>query len=49
MDSIAQAQERIRFAKMDLDSAKYLLNMHPTPVEVICYHCQQSTEKYLKG
>jgi HEPN domain-containing protein len=23
--------------------------MHPTPVEVICYHCQQSAEKYLKG
>lgn len=34
---------------MDLASAEHLLNMHPTPVEVICYHCQQSAEKYLKG
>ncbi len=49
MDNIAQAQEWIRFAEMDLGSAEYLLNMHPTPVEVICYHCQQSAEKYLKG
>ena len=23
--------------------------MHPLPTEIICYHCQQSAEKYLKG
>lgn len=23
--------------------------MHPQPLEIICYHCQQSAEKYLKG
>jgi len=34
---------------MDLDSAEYLLNMHPIPIEIICYLCQQSAEKYLKG
>lgn len=34
---------------MDLNSAEYLLNMHPVPVEIICYHCQQSAEKHLKG
>lgn len=34
---------------MDLKSAEYLLSMHPVPVEVICYHCQQAAEKYLKG
>jgi len=34
----------------DLRSAEYLSTMHhPTPDEVICYHCQQSSEKYLKG
>jgi HEPN domain-containing protein len=22
---------------------------HPTPDEIICYHCQQSAEKYLKA
>jgi HEPN domain-containing protein len=23
--------------------------MHPIPTEIICYHCQQTVEKYLKG
>jgi len=23
--------------------------MQPIPIEIICYHCQQSAEKYLKG
>ena len=36
--------------KNDLRSAEYLSTMHnPTPDEVICYLCQQSAEKYLKG
>jgi hypothetical protein len=30
-------------------SANFLQDMHPIPVEIICYHCQQSAEKYLKG
>ena len=34
----------------DLRSAEYLSTMHhPTPDELICYLCQQSSEKYLKG
>lgn len=37
------------FAKKDLESAKFLLNMYPKPIEIICYHCEQSAEKYLKG
>ena len=49
MDSLAEAKEWKRTADVDLASAEHLLNMHPTPVEVICYHCQQSAEKYLKG
>ena len=36
--------------KDELRSAEYLSTMHyPTPDEVICYLCQQSAEKYLKG
>jgi len=36
--------------KDELKSAEYLSTMHhPTPDEVICYLCQQSAEKYLKG
>jgi HEPN domain-containing protein len=49
MDSLTRAQEWQRFAEMDLSSAEYLLNMHPVPIEIICYHCQQSAEEYLKG
>ena len=43
------AGEWFAFAENDLNSAKFLLQMLPTPYEIICYHCQQSAEKYLKG
>jgi len=33
---------------MDISSAKYLQNMHSAPIAIICYHCQQSAEKFLK-
>jgi len=42
MDNKDIAHEWFTFAKLDLDSAKFLVNMSPLPVEVICYHCQQS-------
>jgi HEPN domain-containing protein len=43
------ANEWFQFGKTDLEAAKFLTKMHPLPIEVICYHCQQSAEKYLKG
>ncbi|WP_028308345.1 HEPN domain-containing protein [Desulfitibacter alkalitolerans] len=49
MDNLTSAKEWQRFAEMDLMSAEYLLKMRPVPIEIICYHCQQSAEKYLKG
>lgn len=49
MDNLVHAQEWLRLAQMDLNSAEHLLTMHPIPIEIICYHCQQSAEKYLKG
>jgi HEPN domain-containing protein len=36
-------------AKDDLESAEYLLGKKPLPIEIICFHCQQSAEKILKG
>lgn len=40
--------EWFRFANMDLTTAKFNFeNMHPAPLEIICYHCQQAAEKYL--
>lgn len=49
MDNKDIASEWFRIATIDFTSAEYLQNMHPIPVEIICYHCQQSAEKYLKG
>ena len=36
-------------ADMDFVSAEHLLTLHPQPLEIICFHCQQAAEKYLKG
>ncbi len=44
------AKEWFSYANRDLDAAETLTqNMHPVPVEIVCYHCQQSAEKFLKG
>ncbi|MCD8220622.1 MAG: HEPN domain-containing protein [Clostridiales bacterium] len=43
-------QEWLTFARMDFLAAKHLYDsMYPKPLEIICYHCQQSIEKLLKG
>ncbi len=49
MDNKNIAKERINIAEADLSSAEFLQNMRSIPTEIICYHCQQSAEKYLKG
>ena len=43
------ANEWFKFADLDLAAAQYLQDMQPQPLEIICYHCQQAAEKYLKG
>jgi HEPN domain-containing protein len=42
-------QEWFKFADHDLDAAELFLEMRPQHYEIICYHCEQSAEKYLKG
>lgn len=38
------------FADTDLQAAEHLSKtMRPAPYELVCYLCQQSAEKYLKG
>jgi HEPN domain-containing protein len=49
MDHKQIAQEWFHYANADLEAAKFLQTMRPMPLEIICYHCQQSSEKYLKG
>ena len=46
---LLDVQEWFMIADEDLDSAKFLTNKHPKPLEIICYHCAQAVEKYLKG
>jgi len=37
------------FADADFDSAQILNNAYCKHSEIICYHCQQAVEKYLKA
>ena len=42
--------EWLQIAYDDYDSAKFLFDKkRPKPLEIICYHCQQSVEKSLKA
>ncbi|MHB9031314.1 MAG: HEPN domain-containing protein [Candidatus Latescibacterota bacterium] len=49
MDERDLAMEWFEIADKDLASAEFLKDMEPTPYDIICFHCQQSAEKYLKG
>mgnify|MGYP002624503303 CR=1 FL=1 len=41
-------QKWLEFADMDFSLAQFTFaNMHPKPLELICYHCQQAAEKAL--
>lgn len=43
-------QRWLDFAENDLAVAKHLLEtFHPKPLEIVCYHCQQSSEKAIKA
>ena len=43
-------QQWLDKGKNDIRSAEYLSAMqYPTPDEIICFHCQQTAEKYLKA
>ncbi|MCR4901153.1 MAG: HEPN domain-containing protein [Treponema sp.] len=43
-------KEWVRFADMDVLSANHLNEIqHSKPLEIICYHCQQASEKMLKA
>jgi len=47
--SLEYIAEWFVFADRDLATAEYLVTMQPQPLEIICFHCQQAAEKYLKG
>jgi HEPN domain-containing protein len=40
----------IQRAENDISSASFLTEkMYPVPTEIVCFHCQQAAEKYLKA
>lgn len=42
--------EWLRFVEMDKTTAHHLFKtMHPKPLEIICFHCQQAAEKAIKA
>ena len=48
MDRQEELRQWFEKADHDLQAAEYLTTMHyPRPDEIICFHCQQSAEKYL--
>ena len=50
MSEIDITNEWLQIAYDDYDSARFLFdNKLPKPLEIICYHCQQSAEKSLKA
>lgn len=49
MNNEQASREWLDFAEMDYRSARFLMLMRPVPLEIICYHCEQTAEKMLKG
>ena len=50
METDSIVKEWVDFAKMDWMTARHLYeSFFPRPREIICFHCQQSIEKMLKG
>ena len=47
--NIEDAKEWFMIADIDYDSAKLLNDAVRKHYEIICYHCTQAVEKYLKG
>ena len=42
--------EWLKIAETDLGVARHLYETyHPQPLEIICYHCQQASEKAIKA
>jgi HEPN domain-containing protein len=49
MDKKNELRQWIELADKDLALAEFSSkNMWPVPYEIICFHCQQAVEKYLK-
>jgi HEPN domain-containing protein len=49
MDKQTELRQWVEIADKDFAAARHMAeNMWPVPYEIICFHCQQAAEKYLK-
>jgi HEPN domain-containing protein len=49
MDKQTELRQWIEIADKDLSAAQHMAKtMLPVPYEIVCFHCQQAAEKYLK-
>jgi HEPN domain-containing protein len=49
MPDFEYAKKWIEYAKTDYAIALHDTAFYPTPIEIVCYHCQQAAEKALKS
>lgn len=49
MEINSYTKQWLDYGDSDLSSAEFLQKMNPVPINIVCYHCQQAAEKYLKG
>ena len=50
MTALDLAKDWLRYAKSDLTTARHMSeNVHPSELEIACYHAQQCSEKSLKA
>jgi HEPN domain-containing protein len=49
MDRTEEYTSWLDLAETDPGSARFLTGMSPRPLEIICFHCRQAAEKYLKA
>lgn len=49
MDRVSEYNEWLHFAEDDILTAQLLNKQHRKSLHIICFHCQQAAEKYLKA
>ena len=49
MDNKTEYREWLKYADDDFESAGLLNKQYRKPLHIICFHCQQAAEKYLKA
>ena len=49
MDKKTEYQEWLKYAEDDLETAELLYRQYKKALNIICFHCQQAAEKYLKA